>query len=99
MPFYIISSLLERCTLLIPAEFFCVAGYKVSGTVRKGVLQLTVYEGAELELMLGMFAVLSKWHVTEYIRMCLIYLNQERWHFGILKLNDPRWSTAHVEYG
>jgi hypothetical protein len=32
----------------------------VSGTVRKGILQVAVYEGAELELMLGMFAALSE---------------------------------------
>jgi hypothetical protein len=32
----------------------------VSGTVRKGILQVDVYEGAELELMLGMFAALSE---------------------------------------
>jgi hypothetical protein len=38
----------------------CVAAYKVSGTVRKGILQINQYEGAELELMLGMFAALSK---------------------------------------
>jgi len=39
---------------------FCVAGYKVSDTMRKGILQVGVYEDAELELMLGMFAALSK---------------------------------------
>jgi hypothetical protein len=37
----------------------------VSQTVQKGILQVNVYEGAEMELMLGMFAVLSKWHVAE----------------------------------
>jgi hypothetical protein len=32
----------------------------VADTVRKGILQVNVYEGAEMELMLGMFAALSK---------------------------------------
>lgn len=39
---------------------FCVAGYKVSDTMRKGILDVSVYEGAEFELLLGMFAALSK---------------------------------------
>jgi hypothetical protein len=39
---------------------FCASGYKVSGTVRKGILQVDLYEGAEMELMLGMFAALSE---------------------------------------
>jgi len=39
----------------------------VSGTVRKGILQVGVYEEAELELMLGMFAALSKYHVLELV--------------------------------
>jgi len=38
----------------------CVAAYKVSGTVRKGILNVGLYEEAELELMLGMLAALSK---------------------------------------
>lgn len=38
----------------------CVAGYKVSDTMRKGILQVNVYNDAEYELLLGMFAALSE---------------------------------------
>lgn len=34
-------------------------GYKVSDTMRRGILDVTVYQGAEKELMLGMLATLS----------------------------------------
>lgn len=37
----------------------------MADTVRKGILQVKLYEDAEFELMLGMFAALSKWHVTD----------------------------------
>jgi hypothetical protein len=39
---------------------FCVSGYKVSDTMRKGILRVDVYEAAEVEFMLGMFAALSE---------------------------------------
>lgn len=34
-------------------------GYKVSDTMRKGILDVTLYQGAEKELVLGMLATLS----------------------------------------
>lgn len=34
-------------------------GYRVSDTMRKGILDVTLYEGAEKELMLGMVATLA----------------------------------------
>lgn len=34
-------------------------GYKVSDTMRRGILDVTMYQGHELELMLGMLATLS----------------------------------------
>jgi sodium-dependent phosphate transporter len=39
---------------------FCVSGYKVTDTMRKGILNVDVYEGAEVEFMLGMTAALSE---------------------------------------
>lgn len=47
-------------TVLRITVIFCVVGYKVSATMRKGILQVDIYDGAELELMLGMFSALSK---------------------------------------
>lgn len=38
---------------------FLFQGYKVSDTVRKGILDVTMYEGAEQELMMGCLAALS----------------------------------------
>jgi hypothetical protein len=38
----------------------CFAGYKVSDTMRKGILQVDVYNNTEYELLLGMFAALSE---------------------------------------
>lgn len=34
-------------------------GYKVSDTIRRGILDITMYEGHEKELMLGMLATLA----------------------------------------
>jgi hypothetical protein len=42
------------------ACIFFVSGYKVADTMRKGILRVDVYEGAEVEFMLGMFAALSE---------------------------------------
>ena len=55
----------EQCilyflTYLKAVSIFCVSGYKVADTMRKGILRVDVYEGAEMEFMLGMFAALSE---------------------------------------
>jgi hypothetical protein len=42
------------------AYIFCVSGYKVADTMRKGILRVDVYDGAEVEFMLGMSAALSE---------------------------------------
>jgi len=55
----------EQCILYFLADLkafciFCVSGYKVTDTMRKGILRVDVYVGAEEEFMLGMTAALSE---------------------------------------
>ena len=40
---------------------FFFSGYKVSDTVRKGILDVTLYNNNEKELMLGSLAALGEW--------------------------------------
>jgi len=42
------------------AYIFYISGYKVADTMRKGILHVDVYEGAEVEFMLGMTSALSE---------------------------------------
>jgi phosphate/sulfate permease len=42
------------------AYIFYISGYQVADTMRKGILHVEVYEDAEVEFMLGMFAALSE---------------------------------------
>lgn len=49
---------------LFPAKklssiFIFLSGYKVSDTMRKGILDVTVYEGHENELMIGLLSALG----------------------------------------
>lgn len=50
----------QACSVATVAEVAgaILIGYKVADTMRKGILRVDVYEGAELEFMLGMFAAL-----------------------------------------
>lgn len=40
-------------------KIFPISGYKVSDTMRKGILDINVYKDAELELMLGCISALA----------------------------------------
>lgn len=50
----------QACCLATVCEIAgsILLGYKVSDTMRKGILQVNVYDDAEYELLLGMFAAL-----------------------------------------
>lgn len=42
-----------------------IAGYKVSDTMRKGILQVSLYEGAEDEFMIGLLSSLGQLLVSQ----------------------------------
>jgi len=53
--------------------------------MRKGILRVDVYEGAEVEFMLGMFAALSEYHIVDSLREDFV-----------LYVCDAIWSDGHI---
>jgi solute carrier family 20 (sodium-dependent phosphate transporter) len=57
--------------LIDPNHCSCVVliGYKVSDTMRKGILDVNEYQGHEKELMMGCLSALSKFCVSRKLNM------------------------------
>lgn len=62
--------------------FVDISGYKVSDTMRKGILQVSLYEGAEDEFMIGLLSSLGQLLVShhspttfEVIQYCISIYN------------------------
>lgn len=69
-----------------------ISGYKVSDTVRKGILDVSLYNNTEKELMLGSLAALGKWH--HFIQLSttdVIYI------WDVICIKDFIW-TSYIIY-